>query len=53
MPYADAATESQVYRLTDPSYSSTLPAAYNRVISRNSGLLLYCCDRKGRPRHSA
>src|SRR5579864_1742258 len=48
-PYADAATESQVYRLTDPSYTSTLPAAYNRVISRNSGQMLFCCDRTGSP----
>jgi hypothetical protein len=45
----DAATESQVYRLTDPSYTSTLPAAYNRMISRNSGLMLFCCDRAGSP----
>jgi oligogalacturonide lyase len=49
VPYADGATESQVYRLTDPSYTSTLPAAYNRVISRNSGQMLFCCDRTGSP----
>jgi oligogalacturonide lyase len=47
--YSDAVTEFPVYRLTEPSYTSTLPAAYNRVISRNSGLLLYCCDRNGSP----
>ncbi|HUI77851.1 MAG TPA: oligogalacturonate lyase family protein [Bryobacteraceae bacterium] len=45
--YNDAATEFLVYRLTDPAYASTLPATYNRVISRNSNLLLYCCDRNG------
>src|SRR5580704_15822198 len=41
--YSDVVTEFTVYRLTEPSYSSTLPAAYNRVISRNSNLLLYSC----------
>ncbi|PWU03479.1 MAG: hypothetical protein C5B51_18850 [Terriglobia bacterium] len=49
MPYSDAATEFQVYRLTDPTYSSTLPAASSRIISRNSGSLLFCCDRTGSP----
>jgi oligogalacturonide lyase len=49
MPYSDAATEFQVYRLTDPSYSSTLPATYNRLITRNSGTLLYCSERSGTP----
>lgn len=47
--YADPATELEVYRLTDPSYTSTLPASYNRVISRNSAFLLFCCDRSGSP----
>ncbi|HEV3333650.1 MAG TPA: oligogalacturonate lyase family protein [Bryobacteraceae bacterium] len=47
--YSDVVTEFTVYRLTEPSYSSTLPAAYNRVISRNSNLLLYSCDRNGSP----
>src|SRR5215472_1970529 len=47
--YADPATELDVYRLTDPTYSSTLPAYYNRVISRNSGFLVFCCDRAGFP----
>jgi len=47
MPYADPATEFQVYRLTDPAYTSTLPGTYNRVISRNSALLLFACDRTG------
>ena len=47
--YPDPATEFQVYRLTDPSYRSTLPGRYNRLISRNSGMLLYCSDRTGSP----
>jgi len=47
--YTDATTEFPVYRLTEPAYTSTLPAVYNRVISRNSGLLLYSCDRNGSP----
>jgi oligogalacturonide lyase len=47
--YSDPTTELDVIRLTDPSYSSTLPAYYNRTISRNSGFLLFCCDRGGSP----
>jgi oligogalacturonide lyase len=47
--YPDPTTEFQVYRLTDPSYTSTLPGRYNRVISRNNGMLLYCSDRTGSP----
>jgi oligogalacturonide lyase len=47
--YSDPATELTVYRLTDPAYTSILPAAENRVISRNSSLLLYCSDRSGSP----
>ncbi|HEY1241114.1 MAG TPA: oligogalacturonate lyase family protein [Bryobacteraceae bacterium] len=47
--YSDPATEFEVYRLTDPSYTSTLPDYTNRIISRNSGSLLFCCDRAGSP----
>jgi len=47
--YPDPTTEFQVYRLTDPSYTSTLPGPYTRAISRNSGMLLYCSDRTGSP----
>ena len=47
--YSDPATEFDVYRMTDPSYSSTLPAYYNRTIARNSGFLIFCCDRTGLP----
>ena len=49
MEYPDAATELAVYRLTGPSYSSTLPAWYNRTITRNGASLLFCCDRAGSP----
>jgi oligogalacturonide lyase len=45
--YPDPTTEFQVYRLTEPTYTSVLPGRYNRVISRNSGMLLYCSDRTG------
>lgn len=45
--YSDPATEFEVFRLTDPAYSSTLPAYYNRAITRNSGALLFCSDRGG------
>jgi len=47
--YADPTTELDVYRLTDPGHSSTLPAYYNRAIAHNSGSLLFCCDRNGAP----
>ena len=45
--YSDAATEFDVYRLTDPAYSSVLPAYYNRFIARNSSWMLFGCDRSG------
>src|ERR1039457_1944053 len=45
--YADASTELEVYRLTDPAYSSALPSYYNRAVSRNRRFLLYSCDRGG------
>ena len=47
--YSDPTTELDVIRLTDPAYSSTLPAYYSRTIARNSGFLLFCCDRGGSP----
>jgi oligogalacturonide lyase len=47
--YADGLTELEVYRLSDPSYASVLPAYYNRAIAKNSGSLLYSCDRSGSP----
>lgn len=42
--YSDPTTELDVFRLTDPSYAATLPAPYNRVISRNSQWMLLCAD---------
>src|SRR5947209_4913398 len=47
--YPDPATEFDVYRLTRPDYSSTMTAYYNRGIARNSGWMLFCCDRTGTP----
>jgi oligogalacturonide lyase len=47
--YEDPTTDLDVYRLSDPSHASTLPAYYNRVIARNSSFLLFCCDRNGSP----
>jgi oligogalacturonide lyase len=47
--YADPTTEFQVERLTDPSYSSWLPAFYNRALARNNSSLLFCADRSGSP----
>ncbi len=47
--FADPSTELEVYRLTSSAYSSTLPAHYNRAISRNSAWMVFCCDRQGSP----
>ena len=47
--YPDPATELDVYRLTKPDYTSTMTAYYNRGIARNSGWMLFCCDRSGAP----
>ena len=47
--YPDPATDFDVYRFTDPAYSSTLPAAYNRAIAHNNGWMLFCCERNGSP----
>jgi oligogalacturonide lyase len=45
--YSDPTTELDVYRLTNPAYSSTMPAYYNRAIARSSDWMLFCCDRGG------
>jgi oligogalacturonide lyase len=45
--YADPTTEWDVYRLTGPAHSDTLPAYYNRAITRNSASLLFASDRTG------
>jgi oligogalacturonide lyase len=47
--FLDPATELPVLRLTDPAYSSSLTAYYNRSISRNNDFLLFSCDRAGAP----
>src|SRR5271169_1837335 len=47
--YPDPATELDVFRLTKPDYSCTMTAYYNRGIARNSGWMLFCCDRSGSP----
>ena len=47
--YADPLTDLEVFRLTSPDYSSTLTAYYNRGIARNSGWMLFGCDRSGSP----
>ena len=45
--YRDPATEFDVYRLTDPAFSSHLPAHSNRAVSRRHGFLLFSSDRAG------
>ena len=45
--YPDPLTEIEVYRLTNPDYSSTLTAYYNRGIARNSAWMLCGSDRTG------
>ena len=47
--YPDPLTEIEVYRLTNPDYSSTLTAYYNRGIARNSGWMLCGSERTGSP----
>ncbi len=45
--YPDPATELEVYRLTNPTHSSFLPAYYERAVSRRGNFLLYSSDRTG------
>ncbi len=45
--FPDPATELDVYRLTSPSYSTHLPAYYQRAISRKGQFLLCWSDRTG------
>src|ERR1041385_1311333 len=45
--YPDPTPELEVFRLTDPAYTSMMPAYYNRAIARNSASMLFCCDRDG------
>lgn len=46
--YPDPATEFPVFRLTDPSHTSLLPASYERAVSRRGNWMLYSSDRSGR-----
>lgn len=45
--YPDQATEFIVYRLTNPSHQSWLPAFYGRAVSRHGNFLIYATDRTG------
>jgi oligogalacturonide lyase len=45
--YSDPATDLDVYRLTDPAYSSTMPSYYSHAIARSSAWMLFGCDRGG------
>lgn len=47
--YPDPATEFTVYRLTDPAYTSSLPAYYQHALARRGGFLLFWSDRTGKP----
>lgn len=46
--YSDPSTEFQVLRLTDPQFTSLLPAHYARAVSRKSGFMVYASDITGR-----
>ena len=46
--YKDPSTEFPVLRLTDPGFTSRLPAHYGRAVSRKSAFLLYASDVTGR-----
>jgi oligogalacturonide lyase len=45
--YADAATDFDAFRLTDPAHQSWLPACYERAVSHRGNFLLYASDRSG------
>lgn len=45
--YSDPATELDVVRLTDPAFTSVLPASGQRMFGRRSNFLLYASDRAG------
>src|SRR6516225_6371788 len=46
--YNDPATEFPILRLTDPSFSSFLPAHYQHSIARRGNNLLFASDLSGR-----
>ncbi|MGH9657935.1 MAG: oligogalacturonate lyase family protein [Bryobacteraceae bacterium] len=43
--FLDPATEFEVVRLTDPAFTSRLPAPYNRAFAKRGGFLIYASDR--------
>lgn len=45
--YPDSSTESIVFRLTDPAYTSHLPPYYARSISRKGNFLVFSSDAEG------
>ena len=45
--YSDASTEFQVVRLTDPSFTSLLPAHFARAVPKRGNFLLYASDSTG------
>jgi Tol biopolymer transport system component len=45
--YSDPTTEFEVLRLTNPEYTSQMPAYYTRPVARHNGFLLFSCDRTG------
>ena len=45
--YKDAATEFDVFRLTDPVHDCRLPACYGRAFPHNGSFLIYSSDRSG------
>ena len=46
--YKDLSTEFQILRLTDPAFTSRLPAHYGRALPRRGNFLLYASDVTGR-----
>ena len=46
--YADPATEFPVLRLTDPAFTSILPANYGRVVNKRGNFLIFSSDATGR-----
>jgi oligogalacturonide lyase len=46
--YADATTENEVFRLTDPAHASSIPSLSGHCVGKNNSLL-FCSDRSGKP----
>lgn len=46
--YPDPATEFQIQRLTDPAYTSRLPAPYARAVGHRGNFMIYSSDATGR-----